>query len=105
MAFELPGTDVNTIPELLTYEATQVPLLGPLILLFIFLGIAGAGYTFSSKQRQGNFPMWMAISGLITTTIAFILFLQPGWINLETLAICVVVTFISAMFALFSRPE
>lgn len=49
--------------------------------------------------------MWACISSVITTGGAFILFLYPGIISLETLVFCVVITFGLALMFLFQRDE
>lgn len=91
------------IESLLAAENTQLTGVTAGLLFFIWLAILGFGY-FAQERRTGagNLPMWAAISGLITTTGAFILFLYDltntgiVLLNIEELLICVVVTIVSA---------
>ena len=112
MAYDLPNFTNGSrgIEDILSYEATQVAGFTGGILFFIYVVILTSGY-FSQERRTGagNLPMWAAISGLITTTGGFILFLYQTsttgliLINLPTLLICVIVTIVSAIFFLASE--
>lgn len=109
MAYSLPPTNLTNgsgIESVVIWTSQQVPILFPLILFFIFITIAGLGY-FSLERRKGygNLPMWLAISGLITTTGAFILYLYENLINLEVVIICMLITFISAVFFILSSNK
>lgn len=110
MAYSLPPTNLTNgtqgIEAIIAYEATQIPQFMPMILLMVYVVIAGVGY-FSQERREvrGNLAMWCAISGLITTTLSFILFLYNGLINIQTVVICVVVTILSVAAFLFSGRE
>lgn len=85
-----------TDPALVFAEASgQVPILGPMILLFLFVVITSAGYFYQDRKvGKGNIFMWMTISGLIISVASMFLFLIPGIINLETLVITVSLTFV-----------
>ena len=100
------------IEDIISYEATQVTGLTAGILFLVYVVIVSAGY-FSQERRvgTGNFSMWCAIAGLITTTGGFTLFLYQMTnsgvvlIDLPTLVICVVVTIISAVSFLVSQRD
>lgn len=107
MPYTIPTNLTNGstgLEQLLIYEAGQVPFLMPGILFSIFIIILSAGY-FSQDRRigEGNFPMWCAIAGLITTTGAFILFLYQNLLNLEVLIICVIITILSMLWLFLSE--
>lgn len=100
------GSNGSDIGQIILWESQQIPFLFPGILLLIFFVIVGSGY-FSQERRigRGNFPMWCAIAGLITTSGAFILFLYDGLVGLETVIICVVVSIVCALWFLLSSNE
>lgn len=106
MPYDLPSTNITTLEGLLVYEAQQIPILFPMILFLIYVAIAGSGFFYQDKKTgRGNLAMWSSISGLITSTLSFILFLIPGLINLITLVIVVSVTLISAIWFIFESKE
>lgn len=110
MAYTLPPANFTNgsqgLEALIIYEVQQVPLLGPGLLLFVFFIIFGAGY-FSQERKvgRGNFPMWLSIAGLITTTGGFVLFLYSGIINLETIIICMVLTILFSLWFLMTSRD
>ena len=107
MTYELPNfTNTSGIEEVLQYGSQQVPILAPGLLFMIYIIILVSGY-FSQerKTRQGNFLMWASISGLITTSGAFMLFLYDNLINMQTIMVCMVVTIISAFAFLINQRE
>jgi len=109
MAYTLPPTNLTNasgFDSIIIYTSQQVPILIPLILLFIYVTIMGVGY-FSMERRKGygNISLWSAIAGLITTTGSFILYLYEGLVNLEVIIICMLITFLSAMFFIFSSKD
>lgn len=98
------------IESIIAAESAQIPILVPGILFFIFMIIAGSGF-FAQDRRvgTGNLPMWLSISGLITTTGAFILYLYDSvntgivLLNIYTVLICVVVTILSTLVFFLSE--
>ena len=107
MAYALPNFTNNTgMEEVLQYGSQQVPILAPAILLLVYIVILVSGY-FSQERKTGtgNFLMWASISGLITTTGAFMLFLYDHLVNIQTITICVVVTIISVFAWLINQRE
>lgn len=95
---------------ILAAEAAQINGLAAGLLFLVYMVLLGAGY-FAQERRTGagNLLMWASISGLITTTGAFILYLYDvtnpsvALINIEIVLICVVVTIISAFAFLLSE--
>lgn len=107
MTYALPNfTNTTGMEEVLQYGSQQVPFLAPGILLMIYIVILVSGY-FSQERKtgNGNFLMWASISGLITTTGAFMLFLYDQIVNIQTILVCVVVTIISAFAFLINQRE
>ena len=107
MAYSLPEfTNTTGMEEVLQYGSQQVPFLAPGILFLVYIVILVSGY-FAQERKTGagNFLMWASISGLITTTGAFMLFLYDNLINIQTIMICVVVTIISAFAFLINQRE
>ena len=107
MPYELPNFTNNTgIEEILQYGSNQVPFLAPAILFMIYIVILVGGY-FAQERRvgAGNFLMWASISGLITTTGAFILYLYDNVVSIQVVLICVIITIISAFAFLISSRD
>lgn len=107
MTYAIPNvTGTGGAEDILRAEAAQIPALPGAILFFIFIVIAGAGYySQERKTGAGNFPMWGAIAGLITTAGSFALFLYDNLVNIETMIISLVVTIIFAFFFLVSERD
>lgn len=99
-------TNETQLDRILVNMSSNIPILFPMLLFFIFIVIALAG-AFSNQRRSGytNIPMWFSISGLVTTTSAFILFLVDGLINLATLGTCVALTMAFVLWFFFSGDE
>lgn len=94
------------IEAILLYEAGQIDIFMPMLLLFIYVVIATGGYMAQDrKEGRGNLAQWCAIAGLITSVASFILFLYNGLVNIETVVIVVVVTIISVVFFMFSARD
>ena len=88
MTFVLPA-NVTDPGEILISVSQQNPSLAPGILFLIWIVIAGAGYMRQEEKfGKAQLSFWMTIGGLITTTVAFILFLKPGLMSLDTLVVC-----------------
>jgi len=107
MTYELPNfTNTSGMEEVLQYGSQQVPILAPGLLFMIYIIIMVSGY-FSQERKtgQGNFLMWASISGLITTSGAFMLFLYDNLVNIQTIMVCVVITIISAFAFLINQRE
>jgi drug/metabolite transporter (DMT)-like permease len=105
-SYTLPNFTTNsTLLELVKYESEQVGFLVPGLLFFIYFTIVAAGY-FSEQRRTGggNFPMWLAIGGLITTVGSFFL-LMAGIASLEVVTILIVITIASSLWFLLSKDE
>lgn len=101
--YTLPDASVNrTLEGLLSYEVSQVPFLGPGILIFIFLAITLAGSMRSGREHnQSGVIMWLAIGSFISSTCGIILFFYPGIINLYELSISIAMTIVfNAIFFL-----
>lgn len=105
MSYEIPNLSTSGGIETIGAEvARQVNFVWSGILFFVFMGIWGAGY-FAQERKvgAGNAAMWAAISGLITTTGAFILFLYDNLVPLETIIISIIITIIAAAAFIISE--
>ena len=94
------------LDQLFFYVASEVPIFIPMILFALFIVIMLGG--FFSQQRQGgrgDFLMWGAIAGYITTGAAYILSLISGLISLQTVIIVLVITVVMNAFYLLSRDR
>lgn len=105
MPYSMPG-NLTSVEEFIVYESSQIDILMPMILTFVFFTIAVSGH-YSQERRVGrsNIAMWFSVAGLVTSTGAIILFLYPGIVNLTTVIISVVISFVCALWALFSGGE
>lgn len=106
--YNLPTNITNTtagLEQLFIYESGQINTFGPLILFFIFVAIMGGGY-YAEHRRRGSshFLTWAAVSSYITTVLGFILFLYSGIVNLVTVEIMMLISFIFT-FALLIVPK
>lgn len=114
MVYTLPNFTNGSkgIEDIVSYETTQLVGLVPGLLFLIFLAIMGVGYFVQERRTgAGNLYMWAAISGLITTTGAFTLFLYDMansglvLINIEVVLICTIVTIVCAFAFLISERQ
>lgn len=94
------------LDKILINISQQVPSLFPMLLFFEFMVIAIGG-AFANQRRVGytNISMWCAISGLVTTTSAFILFLVNGIITITTLSVTCAFTIAFVMWFFFTGDE
>lgn len=106
--YTLPNFTGNSsgLSDIFIYTSQQVPFLPVGILIFVYIIIVAGGY-FSQERKTGygNFPMWMAIGGLITTFSSYLLFMIDGLVNLYTIIILTIITIISALWFLISKNE
>lgn len=105
--YQLPNNLTNGstgLEQLFIYESSQLNIFAPGLLLLIFFVIVGAGY-FSQDRRvgRGNLSMWFATSGIITTTLAIILFLYNGIISLPTVIISIILSVVFTIWFLFDN--
>lgn len=86
--------------------AGGVPSFVPMLLFFIF-SIVMIGGSANQFRRSGttDVPMWMTMAGLVTTSIALLMTLKDGIINLPTLSIVLTVTIASALWLFLSRSR
>lgn len=94
------------IDDAIVGTITAVPILTPLILLFVFFVVLLGGAT-SQKRRNGymDLPMWCTMAGISTLLIALPMTLTSGIIQIETLAIVVSVTILSGVWLFLSRNK
>ena len=106
--YELPSTVNYTqgADTLLVYIAREVPIFFPMVLFCFFLVVMLAGYS-SQKRTQGfsNLAMWSAVAGWLTSGLAILMTLTSGIINVFTLVITFVISFICTLWFMTSRRE
>lgn len=88
--------------EVITQIFQQVPSLAPLLMFFVWITLAGSGY----MTRRGKISMWLAISGLITSTGGLILMLVQNFSGdyiLMTMSVSFTLTLVFVMWFLFER--
>lgn len=105
MVYTIPTNSTNPM-EVVVDVSTQIPVLFPGILFLVWIVIFSSGY-YAQERRTGKgfASMWASIASLITTTGAFVLFLYPGLLSLETLVVCVVVTLFSVMWFILGTRD
>jgi len=94
------------VDQFLIYIQDQVPIFVPMMLFAFYIIIALAGF-FSEERLKGNgdFPMWLAIAGVVTVGLTFVLNTVEGLINLTTMVIVFTVTVLSAIFFFLSKDR
>lgn len=107
MVYTLPNSSNSGDPiQLVSFVSQQVPGLPEGILLLIFFTIMGFGYFAQQRKNgKGNLPQMMAVSCLIVTTLAYILFLYPNIVGLNTVVLCTIITFISVLWLMFTGRD
>lgn len=90
--------------QIFVYVASQVPIFIPMVLILFFMVIAVGGY-FQQQRRTGNgdFSMWFAVGGFMTTILATLFSLVDGLMPISSLVICIGVTILGAIWFLSSR--
>ncbi len=89
---------------LFVYVADVVPIFTPMLLFSIFMvAMLGSYYSQKRLDGRGSFLTSLAVASYMTTIISYFMMLVPGLINVLTLSITTVVTFISTILLLFFR--
>ena len=101
--YDIPNMTTG-LDQVLIGTATTVPIFIPMFLLFVF-GIVFMGGITSQKRRIGSadIPMWATISSLSTLMVSLPLTLAIGLIQLEVLALIVVLTVMSGVWLFLDR--
>ena len=108
MTYNLTFLQNATAQEIIVGVQHNVPNFLPLVLLFEWFIISlGGSYANSRKTGVTNFIQWGAFAGLVTTVSAFFLggiFIDPvDYVSfLPTIIICLTVTVIFALGAVFT---
>ena len=70
------GNENSTLIDVVSYISNQIPSFVPLVLMLIFMTIAGLTYvTQEKKSSRPNFWLSCSIAGLITSTITIVIYL------------------------------
>lgn len=86
------------------YLVTQVPNLMPLLLFSFFTIVLLSGYFLEKRSStKADFSQWFLIAGFLTSTLAMVLFLTVGIINLDTIIVTLAVTLVGALWFFNSK--
>ena len=103
--YDIPAVNGTGVDEVVADIAQTIPIFTPLFLLSIFLTVFITGY---NKQKIssgfGDAPQWATIAGVSTMSVALLMTLREGLINLPTLIITVIVTIFCGIW-LFSSND
>lgn len=92
--------------QLFLYIASQVPMFFPMVLFAFFVIIWFSGMSFQKRQEGREFvSQWYLIAGFLTATLAMILYLVPGFVNLLTVGICIANAGLGALWFFNSRDR
>ena len=101
--YELPNA-TSGLDTIITQTITQVPLLAPFLLAFVFFIVFMGGMTLQlNRNGIADYPMWSVVASLSTFIIALILSVTDGYIRLDTLIIVTVITIFSGVWLYFDR--
>lgn len=101
--YDLPNLTTG-FDEAIVGTVTAVPIFTPMFLFFVF-GVVFLGGLVSQKNRTGSSDatLWATIASMATLMISLVLTLTVGLIQLEILAVVVVVTIMSAAWLFFDK--
>lgn len=101
--YSLPNSTTG-VDSILVDTASAVPSFIPMFLLFIY-SIILIGGTTSQKQRTGyaDFSLWSTLAGVATLIVTLPLTIIQGIVQIEVLAIVVVVTSLSGLWFFMSK--
>lgn len=100
MVYNLTG-NITNVPELIYQVSRELPIVAPLMTVFIWLVISFGGMMSAEKQyseRKGA-AMWFSIGGLFTNIILLILFMiTPGFISLYLVVTSITIFLLIALW-------
>ena len=103
--FTLPNA-TSGADTILVQTASIVPSFTPLLLTFVFFVVFLGGIARQLNRTGGaDYAMWATVASLSTFTVASILTLITGLINLEWFVIVLVVTIFSGTWLFLSRKQ
>ena len=96
--------NVTGVAGIFTYVANVVPIFTPMLLFTIFI-VAMLGSYYAQKRMEGksSFLASFAVASYMTTIIAYFMMLIPGLINVLTLSVVTVITFIATLLVLIFK--
>jgi|TARA_Y100000310_G_C20610248_1_gene777631 hypothetical protein len=101
--YTLPNT-TSGVDAIFKEVITEVPVLSPMILVFVFL-IVFLGGIMRQNLRGGDadYPMWSVVASLSTFIVALIMSMTTGIIRLDWLIIVLAVTIFSGVWLFLNR--
>jgi hypothetical protein len=108
MVYSLPNWTGNAggIEVLMAEGSRQYPGFAMGILAFIYIVILGAGYFAQDRKvGAGNMAGWASVSGLITTTLSFILFLYDNIVSIDVVITFMIISILTALIFLITNRE
>jgi len=104
MPLYTPPNLTSGLDDTLVETISTVPSFTPLFLLFVF-GVVFLGGMVAQKRRIGfsDAPMWAVLGSISSLTIAIIMTLREGLIQVEVLGVVVAFTILSGFWFFTSR--
>lgn len=101
--YEVPNS-TGQIDAIVVETITEIPEITPLLLIFVFCVVAIGG-AISQKRRMGytDLPLWSTIGSIATLMIALPLSIGGGFIQLDVLAIVIVLTIFCGVWFFLGR--
>lgn len=101
--YELPSeTGINFTEgahQIFVYVSQQVPMFIPAVLFSFFMIILITGFFLQEKRLgKGEFSMWFAIAGYMTSIVALLMLIIDGLIPVYVVTITISFTFIGTIW-------
>jgi ABC-type multidrug transport system permease subunit len=92
------------IDQIFLYLASEIPILIPLILFSFFMIVALTGFFLEERRRgEGDFSLWLAIAGLLTTVLASTMQAISGMVSKYVMGIVIGVAILTFIFYIATR--
>lgn len=94
------------LDEILVETATEISILVPLLLFFVYFVVFLGGVSLQSARiGKADYPMWSVVASLSITILSLIISIIEGLMRLDWLVIVVVVTIFSAVWLFLDRQQ
>lgn len=103
--YTLPNA-TDGIDSILAQTIIEVPLISPLLLVFVYLVVFIGGIV-RQKQRIGyaEYAMWSVVASLAILLVGLLMSVVSGYIRLDNLVIVVGLNLISFVWLAFSKSN